>query len=217
MSIDDVWPLFALRLETPRLVLRVVRDDDLPGLADAAIAGIHGERMPFMRPWSEEDPATLRRSLAQFQWRRRAELRPESWGLNFVVLQDGRPIGVQDLEADDFATLRTVSTGSWLTRSAQGQGLGTEMRQAVLTFAFDHLGADFADSGAFDWNEPSLAVSRKLGYRPNGLAFASPRPGERVTEQRLRLAAADFARPPWPVAVTASPAALTALLGERAS
>jgi RimJ/RimL family protein N-acetyltransferase len=214
MSIDDVWPLFGLRLETPRLVLRVVRDDDLAGLADAALAGIHGERLPFLRAWSEEEPATLRRSLAQFVWRRRAELRPESWSVPFVVLADGHPIGVQDLEAEDFAVLRTVATSSWLTRSAQGQGFGTEMRAAVLQFAFDHLGATHADSGAFAWNTPSLEVSRKLGYRPNGVAFASPR-GERMLEQRLRVAADEFVRPAWDLGVQAPPLALEALLGAR--
>jgi RimJ/RimL family protein N-acetyltransferase len=212
MSVETVWPLFALQLETPRLSLRVVRDDDLSGLADAAIAGIHdADRMPFLHPWTEEEPEALRRSLAQFQWRRRAAVRPESWALSFVALQDGHPVGVQDLEADDFATRRTVSTGSWLTRDAQGRGLGTEMRQAVLLFAFEHLGAAFAESSAFVWNAPSLAVSAKLGYRPNGVARVSPRPGEVVEEQRLLLEAHDFVRPPWELGVEGAEPARAAL------
>ena len=212
MGIERVWPLFGVRLETPRLVLRVLRDDDLAGVTEAAVAGIHGERMPFLHPWSEAEPAELRRSFAAFQWGRRAAVRPESWALSFVVLQDGRPIGVQDLEADGFAARRTVSTGSWLTRSAQGQGLGSEMRAAVLMFAFDELGASVAESAAFDWNAPSLAVSARLGYRPNGSARVSPRPGEVVEERRLRLDAADLVRPAWPLAVTDADAARAALI-----
>ena len=41
MDLVDVWPVFGLRLFTPRLELRVARDDDIPGLAEAAIRGIH--------------------------------------------------------------------------------------------------------------------------------------------------------------------------------
>ena len=115
--------------------------------------------------------------MARYFWRERAAVVPGTWMLNFAVLEDGVPIGVQDLRAVDFTPLRTVSTGSWLTRSRQGDGLGTEMRVAVLAFAFDHLGAEVAESGALDWNEASLGVSRKLGYRDNGVKRVTARPG----------------------------------------
>jgi RimJ/RimL family protein N-acetyltransferase len=42
------------------------------------------------------------------------------------------------------------------------------MRAAVLALAFDGLGAEFATSSAFANNAASLAVSRKLGYVPDG-------------------------------------------------
>ncbi|MBY8854139.1 GNAT family N-acetyltransferase, partial [Saccharothrix sp. MB29] len=64
-----------------------------------------------------------------------------------------------------FPVLREVDTGSWLGLEHQGKGCGTEMRAAVLLFAFDHLGALAARSSAFDDNLPSHGVSRKLGYR----------------------------------------------------
>ncbi|HKH08999.1 MAG TPA: GNAT family N-acetyltransferase, partial [Agromyces sp.] len=153
MDLADVWPLFRLRLITPRLELRVVRDDDLAGLAVAAIDGIHEpDRMPFALPWTDEPPETLRREMARYFWRERAAVAPGTWMLNFAVLEHGTPIGVQDLRAVDFTPLRTVSSGSWLTRSRQRAGLGTEMRAAVLAFAFDHLGAEVAESAVIDWN-----------------------------------------------------------------
>jgi RimJ/RimL family protein N-acetyltransferase len=40
----------------------------------------------------------------------------------------------------DFAVLREVHTGSWLGQRYQGQGLGTEMRSAVLHLGFAGLG-----------------------------------------------------------------------------
>lgn len=76
--------------------------------------------------------------------------------------------GVQSLMASDFAVLRTVKTGSWLGLARQGQGIGREMRTAMLHFAFEDLGALEALSGGFIDNESSLRVSRTLGYEDNG-------------------------------------------------
>jgi RimJ/RimL family protein N-acetyltransferase len=87
---------------------------------------------------------------------------------------DGEVVGVQDINAEHFATLRSVHTGSWLGLAHQGQGLGKEMRQAILHLAFAGLGALEAHSGAFFDNEASLATSRSVGYQPNGEALGPP-------------------------------------------
>ena len=217
MKLTDVWPLFKLRLITPRLELRVARDEDFPGLAEAALAGIHDpDRMPFAAPWTDAAPDELRRNLAQFHWSQRAELRPDHWTLVFAVLRDGRPIGVQDLRATDFAIRRTISSGSWLTRAEQGQGLGSEMRAALLSFAFDDLGAEVAESGAMTWNASSLGVSRKLGYRPNGVARVVVRDGLGI-EQQLRLEREQFVRPDWTLVTEGVEAARAQLLGGDAA
>ena len=81
-----------------------------------------------------------------------------------MVRRGGVLVGLQELMAKDFAVTRTVETGSWLGAAHQGDGIGTEMREAVLQFAFDHLKATRADSGAFVDNPRSLRVSEKLGY-----------------------------------------------------
>lgn len=213
MNLLEAWPLFGLRLLTPRLELRLVRDDDLPGLIDAAAAGIHPkEVMPFSVPWTDAEPDDLRRGFAQHQWRQRLSVQPDNWTLNFVVLHEQRPIGVQDLSARDFSQLRTVLSGSWLTASFQGRGFGTEMRQAILAFAFDHLQAEVAESSAAAWNVASLAVSRKLGYTDNGVTRVAPRRGEVVDEQRVRLVRAQFVRPHWALEVQGLEAARRDLL-----
>lgn len=202
MELLDVWPVFRLRLRTPRLELRPVRDADLPSLAEAALDGIHEPgRNPFGTPWTEAPREELLPNLARFVWRERAGVAPNEWNLLFAVLEDGRPIGLQDLRATNFAALRTVSTGSWLTRSRHGLGLGTEMRAALLLFAFDELGATVAESGAYDWNASSLAVSAKLGYRENGVTKRAPKPGVVEDEVQLRLVASEFRRPEWQLEV----------------
>ena len=164
-----IWPFAALRITTPVLELRYPDDDDLCALAHLAAAGIHDPAaMPFYVPWTRADAPELKRGLLQFGWRRRASLAPDDWSLPFVVCVDGEPVGVQDVFARQFAARRVVETGSWLGRRAQGRGIGTEMRAAVLHLAFDGLGADEAVSGSFTDNPASAAVSRHNGYVGNG-------------------------------------------------
>jgi len=202
MELEEIWPLFGLEIATPRLLLRPVRDIDLPGLAQAALDGVHDpKRTPFSVPWTDADPAELPRNLAEYQWSLRSRVTPSNWIIAFAVHFEGRIVGSQDLSAHGFADRRTVNTGSWLTQSMHGRGVGTEMRAALLLFAFDVLGAQWAESGAASWNHASLNVSKKLGYEPNGVQRVAPRAGEPVDEQRVRLEKAAFVRPEWSISV----------------
>ena len=169
MRVTGIWPLFDLQIQSPRLTLRYPSDDDLALVAEAATTGIHDpDTMPFYTPWSRAEPPALQHSVVQFAWSCRATLTPTNWHLPFVVFEDDRAIGVQDLFAQEFPTARTVETGSWLVRSAQGRGLGKEMRAAVLHLAFECLHAHEAYSASFDDNPASAAVSVANGYEPNG-------------------------------------------------
>ena len=213
LTLDDVWPLFSLRLRTPRLELRLMRDDDLPAVVEAVLAGIHpADRMPFDSPWTDAEPEQLARDFAKYHWHLRTTVQPGTWTLDFVVLHEGRVIGMQDVRAENLARTKTVSSGSWLTRAAQGHGFGTEMRAAILLFAFDHLDVEVAESSAATWNASSLGVSRRLGYVDEGVTVIEPRPGEPNTMQKLRLDREDFARPDWPLEVHGAAAARAELL-----
>ncbi|MFG2908539.1 GNAT family N-acetyltransferase [Kitasatospora sp. NPDC048286] len=185
--LTDHWPLLGLRLHTPRLELRLPDDDELAALADLAAAGVHEpDRMPFIVPWTDQPPARRARSVVQHHWLRLGNWSPHDWALNLAVLENGRVVGLQTLAARDFAVLRQVSTGSWLGARHQHQGIGTEMRAAVLHLAFAGLDARHARSGAFEDNPTSYAVSRKHGYEPDGTTHHAVR-GRAVTERRLLL------------------------------
>lgn len=172
MNEPEHWPLFGLRLRTPRLELRPVRDDDLEPLIELARQGVHApELMPFANGWTAYPKDEFAMRFAQYFWRQRGGWNPDSWQLPFVVLRNGERVGVQQLSAEGFPVLRTVGSGSWLARHAQGDGVGTEMRAAVLHFAFAELGAVAALSGAYRYNAASLRVSAKLGYLPNGVRY----------------------------------------------
>jgi RimJ/RimL family protein N-acetyltransferase len=201
MDHPEQWPLRDLVLRTPRLELRPDDDPGLHELVEVAYGGVHDPAaMPFLTPWTDADPRYLGRGTVQFYWGQRARFAPESWALNFLVRHEGRVLGVQAVEARDFGILRTVDTGSWLGLPHQGRGFGSEMRAAVLQFAFDHLGAVEATSGAFADNPASLRVSERLGYRRNGTKRHLRR-GEPATEVLLRLTPDDFVRPGWTLQV----------------
>ena len=205
-SLAEYWPIFGLRLATPRLSLTPLQDDDLVEVLDVVLAGIHDPReMPFALPWTDAPPAELIGNSLRYFWNARAASTPRAWTVPFVVRAGGNVLGVQDLVGRGFAVTRTVSTGSWLGAEFHGNGIGTEMRSAVLQFAFDHLKAQRADSEAFTDNPASLRVSAKLGYTDNGTTVQQRRPGERTVEQRLVLEPDGMVRPGWAVQVRGLP------------
>jgi RimJ/RimL family protein N-acetyltransferase len=191
-ALSDVWPVAGLVVRTPRLELRWARDDDLIALASLAGEGLHGDdEMPFSMPWTRGSPDEVRRRVLQWHWTQRGRWTPSSWNWNPVVVADGVLVGTQSLFADDFALLRTVETGSWLGRSFQGRGIGLEMRRAVLHLAFAGLGASRAETGAFEDNAASLAVTRRVGYRTNGDRILA------VEGRRRRMLAFTLDRSAW--------------------
>lgn len=197
----DHWPLRGLALRTPRLELRPDDDEGLDQLVEEAYLGVHPpDEMPFVMPWTDADPRHLGRGILQHFWSERATLAPDRWSVHFLARLDGRAIGVQSLHGKDFGVTRQVGSGSWIGLRHQGCGLGTEMRAAVLMFAFDHLGAVRARSSAFVGNAASLGVARKLGYRPDGTETVVRR-GAATGDVRLVLDPDMFVRPNWTLAV----------------
>jgi RimJ/RimL family protein N-acetyltransferase/predicted GNAT family acetyltransferase len=185
-------PLTRLRVRTPRLELRLGTDTELRELGRVAMLGIHDpDVMPFEHPWTDD---VSEQSLVDFHRDQLQAFKPEDWALALVVFHRGRPIGVQSIAAERFADRGVVLTGSWLGRSWQDQGLGTEMRAAVLQLAFAGLGAEVARSGAIAGNPQSLAVSRKLGYEVVGSHTVRPR-GEPLEHTDIELRRANFRSP----------------------
>lgn len=185
--IEEHWPLFGLRLHTPRLELRLPGLDDLAQLAEVAAAGVHDpSRQPFAVPWTEGTPTEVARNTMQWHWSMWGRWTAADWSLNLVTLAGGRVIGTQAIDAKQFATLREVGTGSWLGQEWHGQGYGKEMRAAILELAFTGLGAEYATSEAFADNAASYGVSRALGYTDNGIARHVVR-GRAIEGRRLRL------------------------------
>jgi RimJ/RimL family protein N-acetyltransferase len=172
-----MYPPLDLAVRTPRVELRGATDELLADLLPVVRSGVYDPEapLPFDDPMSFYDVSPQR----EWRWlraiwsgRSRVDV-DEWWRLYFVVLHDGAPVGMQDLIGVSFRAVGTVTTFSWLGLHHQGQGLGREMRSAVLHLAFEGLGAERAESEAFHDNHASNRVSQSLGYVPNGVGWAT--------------------------------------------
>jgi RimJ/RimL family protein N-acetyltransferase len=187
-----VWPLFDLRVRTPKLELCYIDDELATELSLLAARGIHDPGfMPFMLPWTDEPSPRLERSAMQWYWKARAETSPDRWHLTLAAIVDGVAIGTTSLDAIQFATVREFESGSWLGRDYQGRGLGKEMREATLHLGFEGLGAEYATTSAWHDNGPSLGVTRSLGYSEQGCRRAERR-GEAAESLQFRMDRADW-------------------------
>ncbi len=179
------WPLFDLVVRTPRITVRYLDDELGSRLAALAARGVHDpEFMPFVLPWTDVPSPDLERNALRWYWRSRAETRPESWNIQFAVFENDQLVGSTVALADNFPTVRTFETGSWLGRRFQGGGIGTEMRIATLHLGFLGFDALTATTAAFADNGPSGGVTRKLGYEPNGIGWLERR-GDRAQINRF--------------------------------
>lgn len=205
MDWAELWPPFGLTLRCGPVELRPVRFDDIPVLLDVIGDGIIAEDVPgypLLFPFAHgEYTLAKRRESVQFWWRNWSAISPSQWSIQMSVLRDGEIVGVQDILADDFLTVRSAATGSFLGVRHQGRGTGTLMRQAIAMFAFDHLGARALDSGAFHDNNRSLAVGRKVGYRQHGTRLVQRGTGETDEEILVRLLPEELIRPQYPLEV----------------
>jgi RimJ/RimL family protein N-acetyltransferase len=193
-----LWSLYDLRVTTGDLVLRLPAESELPAFMAVAKRGIHppGE-MPFGIPWTDAESPALERSSYQWWMSARGGWSVDDWVLTLGVWEAGTPVGYQDLRGHEFPKYRTVGTGSWLGREFQGRGIGRQMRQAALALAFDHLGAEVAESEAFLDNPASNRVSLAIGYEPNGFGRLAPHGTARET-QRFRLTVEGWRARPRP-------------------
>ena len=166
------WPLFGLSIRTPRLELRPVDDELAERLCHLGDDGIHPpDDMPFQVPWTRTPLPRRHWDSRQFYWRCWADWSIDRWRLIFAAMVGDTLVGTQEVNATAFPADRGVGSGSWIGRAYQGAGLGTEMRQAMLHLAFEGLGAERAESGAWADNVASRRVSEKCGYKLGGNSF----------------------------------------------
>lgn len=144
-------------LETERLTLRPLRDDDLGAIVenvrDYDIAKMT-TRIPH--PYSEADG----RSFLAAQRQRGS--------LNLAVEHERELVGVCSL----FGMPARSEIGYWFARSVWGRGIATETGRALLAYGFRTLGLPLVHYRAFVDNLASQRVAQKLGFRRVGIGVS---------------------------------------------
>ena len=216
MSLLQIWPVLGLRVRAPAVELFVPDEGTLVEVARLAARGIYDPQNQYLPRtpvggWEDVDSPEAERRFLRYYWAAFADWRPDRWNLLLAARVDGVVVGVQEIGAQFFAVTRTVSTGSWVGRQYQGAGHGTAMREAVLHLAFAGLSAERADTAAWVTNDSSLAVSRALGYQPNGTTTRAAE-GRRMEQLNLTMRRSDWRGPSDGFTITGlSPEARTML------
>jgi RimJ/RimL family protein N-acetyltransferase len=157
----------AVRLETERLTLRPLAEDDVDALTD-----LDGdpEVLRFVDPFGET-PADrdARRASIQSHWLPRMLARAWRPGRGFWMaeLRAGGLAGWFHLLAVEGAP-DTAELGYRLRRAVWGHGLATEGSRALLAMAFGDPAVRRVTAKALTSNAASVRVMQKLGMSPAG-------------------------------------------------
>ena len=195
-----VWPLFDLRVRTPRLELRYIDDELATELALLAAEGYPRPSHHAVR--TSRGPMSSRRELErntmQFYWRCRAETSPKSWSINLATIVDGKrrwDDGADGPRLPDAAPVRNR-----VVARPRVPGPGHRQRDAsrIAATRLHRLRCGIATTGAWHDNGPSLGVTRSLGYAENGHKRMMRRDSRRravaVRDEPSRLRRASAAR-----------------------
>jgi len=155
----ELYPVAEV-IETPRLLLRAVRDEDVNMILESALRS-HEQLRQWM-PWATARPTA--ESVAEFvrasqEGRRRGEL------FDFVILRrsDGSHagnLGVHDVHWD----VPCFEIGYWLHTDFQGQGYGKEAVEAITASLFENQHAERIQIRCDARNERSAALALRAGF-----------------------------------------------------
>lgn len=154
-------PLLAPALKTSRLMLRPYSMNDA---ADWFRIQSSPEVLEFL-PWPRRSPTASRRHLRHRT--RHTRLRYDGDFFALAVTHDGQVIGdiSLHLRGTDPMSLG-VEIGWLLLPECTGLGYATEAATAVLTLAFQRLGAQWAAAIVHEDNRASLRLAERLGFAP---------------------------------------------------
>ncbi|ONI72451.1 GNAT family N-acetyltransferase [Kribbella sp. ALI-6-A] len=167
-------------LETPRLILRRWREEDV---APMAAVNADPEVMRWIRDGSVRDEEQTREGIQA--WER--EWESEGFGLFAVEIRStGELAGFTGLSVPHFLPeiLPAVEVGWRLGRSHWGAGLATEAAAAAVRFGFEQRGLERIVSIAQVGNDASERIMIKLGMQPVR-ETVNPTSGRRVRVYEL--------------------------------
>jgi RimJ/RimL family protein N-acetyltransferase len=147
------------RLVTERLVLRRSRPEDAE-----TISGYRSDpEVHRQQGWERTDPDGVRADIEEMHDRLPGE--PGGWVQFSVEERDGgRLVGDVGISPAD-GEPGVLKLGYTISPAAQGRGYATEAVEALVTYAFETLGAELVRAYASAENLPSIRVAEKVGMR----------------------------------------------------
>ena len=157
-----------VHLETSRLVLRSHRTGDGVALHEALVESI-AELRQFLwfLPWVAEEPtpdsAEIRCRKCEANFLARSDL-------SFLMIEksSGRLVGSVGLHRTDW-TLPKTEVGYWVRKSESGKGFVAEGVEALVSWAFERLGAQRVELVTDEANLAARKVAERRGFRLEGI------------------------------------------------
>ncbi len=147
-----------LKIQTPRLILRPWKHEDLDDFYEYASVDGVGQRAGWLPHESKEKS---RQILEGFIEKKKV----------FAIEYNKKVIGSLGIEfyrEDDFpelASLKGRELGYVLSKDYWGLGLMPEAVKAVIEYLFEKEGLDFIIISYFEWNRQSARVTEKCGLK----------------------------------------------------
>jgi ribosomal-protein-alanine N-acetyltransferase len=160
--VSDKFPATDVTIRTPRLLIRLVAEEDLPALLAVNADDVATRYLPYAS-WSGMEDAQA--------WFGRATVRlaaREAAQFVMVLPETGHVIGSCLLFKFDEASAR-AEVGYVLGREHWGSGYMLEAMKAVVDFAFDQLGLRRLEAEIDPRNIASARLLERLGFAREGL------------------------------------------------
>jgi RimJ/RimL family protein N-acetyltransferase len=176
-----------MRLETDRLILRLIEKSDAPALFplinDPDVAR-NLKTVPHPYPENELVP-----------WIRKARIaarKKERFEMAIVLKETGLPVGACSLLHISWEHLRS-EIGYWIGKPYWGQGYMTEAVTKMLDFGFADLGLESIHAYCFIRNPASIRVLEKAGFTHEGyIRHAIRKDGEFLDVRLLGMIREDY-------------------------
>ena len=145
------------RIETPRLILRPWRENDLADFNEYASVDGVGQMAGWLPHKSMEESKMI---LDMFM--------ADKNTLALELKENGKvigSIGLEDIDFPDDRGMQGREVGYALSKTYWGKGLMPEAVKAVIDYCFEKLHYDWLTCGHFVWNTQSCRVVEKCGFR----------------------------------------------------
>jgi len=159
----------SVRLDSERLVLRELNDDDVNDIVSGANNPNVSKLMSVIPyPYGIED---ARAFVSHSNEERNKNPRP---GYKLAIEWQGNFTGVIGLTSVD-SFVGTATLGYWISEEFWKKGIGSEAGRRIVRFAFEELKLRRINVLVFAENTPSKILIEKLGFAYEGRGIASER------------------------------------------